>query len=119
MNPIQGQPSSAFMESLRKARASDTWQDVRILSSSNGGPRGPGPKTKLVILAFVLVGVGMFIAGASIYWSGDYGEDQRKTGLDLLACSCIPLLPGIYGAVSWVGHAQGWHGYASMALSYD
>ena len=126
MNPmlngtsIPGQPSAAFLESLRKARSSSTWQDARIMSSSTSTDiRSPGPKTKFAIIAFLLTGLGLLISGGTIYWSGDYGEDQRRHGLDLLACSAIPLLPGFYGVFMWVAAANGWQGYSRMSVSYD
>jgi hypothetical protein len=126
MNPIQagiasGKPSSAYMESMRRARASPEWQDTRISSSHPTlvAQNTIGSKTKIAILFFILLGIGLFTAGGHIYWSGDYGEDQKQTGIDLLACSSIPLVPGMYGLVKWIGVANNWTGYTSIGFSYD
>jgi hypothetical protein len=110
-------PSSAYMESMRRARESGAWDDARI--SSPRVSKAPGTKTKLVIIFFCLVGFCLFVSGATIYWNGDYGEDKRKTGLDLLVCSALPLLPGVYGAVMWAGSAQGWSGYSMVRMNFD
>ncbi len=63
MNPmlngtsIPGQPSAAFLESLRKALSSSTWQDAQIMSSGTSTDiRNPGPKTKFAVIAFLLTG---------------------------------------------------------------
>jgi hypothetical protein len=116
-----GKPSPGFLESMRKARESKDWQDTRVSTSHPGlAARGSfGIRTKLAVLAFLLVGIGLFISGGVIYWSGDYGEDEMKTGMDLLLCSSIPLVPGIYGAVRWVGNSNGWDGYQTIGFSYD
>jgi hypothetical protein len=114
-------PSKAFLESMRRAKESEAWIDTRISSSHpNINQRSRiGVKTKLAIIGFLMLGLGLFTAGGVIYWSGDYGEDQMKTGLDLLVCSAIPLLPGIYGTVKWAGQSNGWEGYSSLGFSYD
>jgi len=126
MNPIQasiasGKPSPAFLESMRRARASPEWQDTRISSSHPAilNQNEVGTKTKLAILFFILLGIGLFTAGGHIYWSGDYGADQKQTGMDLLACSSIPLVPGLYGLVKWIGVVNNWAGYTSIGFSYD
>ncbi len=110
-------PSSAYMESMRRARESGTWDDARI--SSPRISHAPSTKTKLMIIFFCLIGFCLFVSGATIYWNGDYGEDKRKTGLDLLVCSALPLLPGVYGAVMWAGSAQGWSGYTMVRFNFD
>jgi len=127
MNPIhspkEGQPSSAFLQSMKNDRESTQWQDTRISSSHpsrlSNKNRKIGIKTKLAICFFIFLGICLFIAGGIIYWSGDYGEDEMKTGLDLLACSSIPLVPGMYGLIKWIGMERQWKGYNEIGFNFD
>ena len=121
-------PSKAFLASYRAAQ-----EDARRQSEAAYGQERnsymqsqldrrsvtAGWKTKTVILLLTLAGVIMFITGGSIWWSGDYGEKGDKTGKDILLCSLIPLVPGLFGCWLWFGASQGWRGYSLIPISYD
>lgn len=113
-------PSAAFLQSRKNAQESQHWQDANISSSHPSlNRRLIGNKTKFAILFMLFLGVALFTSGGVIYWSGDYGEDQMKTGLDILACSSIPLVPGLYGLVKWIGMENQWSGYTELGFNFD
>lgn len=107
-------PSSAYMESLKRARSSEHWQAAQM-----GGTRPrsqPGWRSKGLIAFLGITGVVLFLVGCSFYFDPDRDTTERKTGLDILLCSIIPLVPGLYGAFIWFGVSQGWHGYSMLSL---
>ena len=110
-------PSSAYMESLKRARESEHWRTASMASSSPRRSMEPGWRTKALIFFLFMTGVVLFITGCSFYFDRNPEGTQRKTGFDILLCSLIPLVPGLYGAFIWFGSAQGWHGYSLVRLS--
>ena len=111
-------PSSAYLESLKRARSSEHWQTAQMASNARTriGQRQPGWKMKALIAFLGITGVVLFLAGCSFYFDPTREGTERKTGLDILLCSSIPLIPGLYGAFIWYGSARGWRGYSMLSL---
>ena len=111
-------PSSAYLESVRRMRESKEWKAAQIEASGgyNRSRITAGWKTKASILGLLVTGVVLFLTGTSFYFDTSSDKDERKTGLDILLCSIIPLLPGVYGAFVWFAESQGWQGYSTLQL---
>ena len=111
-------PSKAYLESVRRMRQSDEWKAAQIEASGgyNRNRMTAGWRTKGTILALLIAGLVLFLTGASFYMDTSNERDERKTGLDILLCSVIPLLPGLYGAFVWWAESRGWEGYSTLHL---
>ena len=114
-------PSSAYLESVRRMRESEEWKAAQIEASGgyNRNRITAGWKTKASIIGLLVAGVVLFLTGASFYMDTSNETDERKTGLDMLLCSIIPLLPGLYGTFVWFAESQGWQGYSTLQLGRD
>lgn len=111
----QNKPSSAYLESLKRARSSDHWQTAQM-GSIRPREGQSGWKSKGLIAFLGITGVVLFLVGCSFYFDPNRDGTERKTGMDILLCSIIPLVPGLYGAFIWFGTSQGWHGYSMLSL---
>ena len=85
-NPLQ--PSSAYMESLRKAQASERGNNAAL-----GFIRRPGKKTIAIALFLFVGGLVLFILGAVYFWNtSDFHTLQGITqaqGFDMLIAGAI------------------------------
>ena len=116
-----GGASDAYLESVRRARESKEWKTAQVEASGgyNRGRMTAGFKTKATIVGLMLSGIVLFLVGASFYFDTSNERDERKTGLDILLCSSIPLLPGSYGSFIWWAETRGWQGYSTLRLGRD
>ena len=85
-NPLQ--PSSAYMESLRKAQASERGNNAAL-----GYIKRPGKKTIATALFLFVGGLVLFILGAVYFWnSSDFHTLQGITqaqGFDMLIAGSV------------------------------
>lgn len=112
-NPLQ--PSAAYLESLRRARASERGNDVE-----EGYVRVAGKFTWAAAVFLFVGGWVLFILGAVYYWnSADFSTLKGITqaqGLDMLVCGSVMLLPGTYAVVGLVGAWRRWRGFSFDAM---
>ena len=111
-------PSSAFMESWKRSRA--TAELSLNEGEDEGGFQDRGSinwRTALTIIFFLVVGSTLFISGAVVFWSGS--GKNGNSGLDLLLCSLIMLLPGLYAGTAWYGAFRRWPGYTMALFAHD
>ena len=112
-------PSNAFMESAKVARASLDW--VAPSANDRSMRRGKiGIKTMILVYFLIIGGLICFITGLIFYLAPSANEKQVNVGgLDLLIVGVIMLIPGLWGAVNWVGTYRGWYGFSYQAFSLD
>ena len=68
-------------------------------------------KTKLIIIAFMTIGLVLLFAGAGIYNSGEYGEEGQHTGKDMMLCRWVAY---IYHMIYYVLYVCSTHTYTPL-----
>mmetsp|Transcript_21436 Transcript_21436/g.39986 ORF Transcript_21436/g.39986 Transcript_21436/m.39986 type:complete len:158 (-) Transcript_21436:231-704(-) len=113
-------PSSAYMESRKKAMASRTYTAPDSRDGA-GGDVFPGWRQVAASALLLVLGVAFITTGAVFYWGSD-GTERHARGKDILIVGCILLLPGAYTSYIYFGAWMKWQGFKYSqvpSLHYD
>ena len=97
--------SSGIISSIKMAKqesllngSRQSSSDIRSMSHTNSIGHIFGPKTKIIVFTFLVVGFVLLISGISVF----FNDKNERSGTDLMAIGGVMFVPGLYGACCYV-----------------